>query len=202
MIPLFCQGKDVQRETSQAVGVGAKEIPTADAADHFRAGQRVFISEPDGSEIEYLGTILSVAINSITVELATQAAKSAGAKLWTPQTLFEWPSASADAAQRSRLTGDEVIRSLGGDCYATRLHSPCEIESVQFENLTDERFEQLSSWFEQQANEGLEEFTYVDASRVVYSVRLEAPKLEWTRTARNLIAVEFKLHLLSEASYI
>jgi len=202
MIPFFCQGKAVQRETSQAVGIGAKEIPTADALNHFRPGERVFISEPDGTEIEYLGTIQSVATDSITVELATQASKSEGAKLWTPQAMFEWPSGAPGAARRSHLTGVEAVRSLGNVSYATRLHSPYEIEDVRFDNLTDERFEQLLSWFEREANEGLEEFTYVDASRVVRRVRLDAPTVEWQRTARNLLAVEFKLHLLCQAEYI
>jgi len=202
MIPLFCQGKDVQRETSEAIGIGARQIPTADAANQFRAGERVFISEPNGAEVEYLGTIQSVATDSITVELATAAAKSEGAKLWTPQEMFEWPAGALGAAQRSCHSGVEVVRSLGGVSYATRLHSPYETEKVRFENLSDERFEQLSSWFEQQANGGLDEFTYVDGAHAVWRVRLDAPTLEWSCTARDLVAVEFNLHLLSAPSYV
>lgn len=202
MIPLFCQSKDVQRETSQAVGAGARLIPTADADDYFCAGQRVFISEPDASEVEFLGAIQSVAEDTITVELATQAAKSEGAKLWTPQAAFEWPAGAADAARRSRRSGVEVVRSLGGVAYATRLHSPYEIERVQFDNLTPERFAQLSSWFEQQADGGLEEFSYVDAARAVWRVRLDAPTLESSRNARDLLALHFDLHLLDNAQYV
>jgi len=202
MIPLFCQGKDVQRTTSQALGIGARQIPTAQAADYFRAGERVFVSEADVTDVEYLGTIQSVAADSITVELATQAARAEGAPLWTPGAMFEWPAGSDGAASRARHGGVEVVRSLGGEGYATRLHVPYDVESVRFENLTDDRFAQLSSWFDAPANGGLEEFTYVDATRVVWRVRLDAPVLEWSRNPRHLIAVGFNLHLLSEAVYV
>jgi len=49
--------------------------------------------------------------------------------------------------------------------------------------------------------DGLPQFTYVDAARVVWTVCLDAPTLEWSRNDRGLIAVGFNLHLLSEASY-
>jgi hypothetical protein len=202
MIPLFCQGKAIQRETSQAVGMGARLIPTADANNYFHPGERIFISEPDATEVEFLGMIQSVASDSITVELATEAGKSEGAKLWTPQAVFEWPSGAAGEVRRSHHSGVEVVRSLGGVAYATRLRSAYEIESVRFENLTDGRFEQLSSWLGQQANDGLEEFTYVDPSRMLWRVRLDAPTLESSRNARDLVVIGFNLHLLSQASYI
>jgi len=207
MIPLFCQGRAVERPTSQAVGMGAKQIPTDDATSYFSAGERVFISEADGSEVEYLGTIASVATNSVTVELATEAAKSEGAKLWTPEAMFEWPmqtgTARPPAGGRVRHGGVEVVRSLGGEAYATRLGSAYVTESVRFENLTDERFGQLSSWLEQEADGGLEEFTYVDGSRVVRRVRLDVPAFEWTRrTAGDLIVAGFNLHFLAEATYV
>jgi hypothetical protein len=202
MTPLFCQGKDIQRETSAAVGIGARLIPTAEANSYFRPGVRVFISEPDATEVEFLGAIQSVASDSITVELATQAAKNEGAKLWTPLAVFEWPAGAAGATRRIHQGGVEVVRSLGGVAYATRLHSPCETENVRFDNLTDERFELLSSLFTQQANDGLEEFTYVDDGRAVWRVRLEAPTLESSRNARDLVVVGFNLHLLDAASYV
>jgi hypothetical protein len=201
MIPLFCQDKDVQRTISQAVGIGTRQIPTEQAASYFRAGERVFVSKADATEVEYLGTIQTVATDSITVELATQVAHAVGAPLWTPGAVFEWPAGSDGAARRVRRGGVEVVRSLGGEGYATRLHLPYDVESVRFENLTDERFGQLSSWFDIQANGGLQEFTYVDAARVVWRVRLDAPALEWSRNPRNLIVVGFNLHLLSEAKY-
>ena len=202
IIPLFCQGKAVERETSQAVGIGAKVIPTPDAASYFESGNRIFISEPDATEIEYLGSVQSVAADSITATLATEAAKGSGAKLWTPAALFEWPVGSESAARRVRHTGVETVRSLGGNAWATRLESPYEIEVVRFDNLTREKSEQLSAWFDNEAGGGLEEFTYVDAARAVWRVRLDAPTLEWSPTARGLIAGEFKLHLLGEAAYV
>lgn len=202
MIPLFCQGKDVQRETSEALGIGVRQIPTADADSHFFAGQRVFISETDETEIEFLGIILSVAADSITVEFATQAAKNSGAKLWTPPAVFDWPAGTADSSRRTRHSGVEVVRSLGGEAYATRLREPYNIEIVQFDNLSDERFARLFLWFDQNADGGLEEFTYVDAARAVWRVQWESPMLEWSRNPRGLVVVGFQLHLLSEASYV
>lgn len=201
IIPFFCQSKATQRETSQAVGIGTRLIPTLGAEDYFQPGQRIFISESDATEIEHLGTIQSVATDSITVGLATEAAKAVAAKLWTPEDVFEWPVGAEAAVRRMHHTGVGVIRSLGGDAYATRLQTPYEIEHVRFDNLTDDRFEQLSAWFEQQAGGGLEEFTYVNAAREVWRVRLDAPTLEWSRNPRDLIAVEFQLQLLNEASY-
>ena len=202
MIPFFCQAKDIQRETSEPVGVGARQIPTLGAGSYFHAGDRIFISEADETEVEYLGSVVSVAADAISIELATAKAHSTAAKLWTPLNIFEWPAGPPGAAQRTYHGGVEVVRSLGGVAYSTRLASPHEIESIRFENLTDGRAGQLSAWIEQEADGGLLEFTYVDPSRTVWRARLDAPTVEFSRNSRDLLVAAFNLHLLSEASYV
>jgi len=201
MIPIFCRDKATERPTSQAVGIGATDIPIADASSYFAAGERVFISESDATEVEYLGTIRAADSDSITVEFATAAAKGAGAKVWTPDKVFEWPAGEDARAKRIRHSGVEVVRSLGGVAYATRLALPYEVEEVAFESLTDGRRAQLEDFFDEAADGGLDAFTYVDAARGVWRVRLDAPVLEWGRTARGLLAVEFRLQLLEGALY-
>lgn len=201
MIPIFCQDKATERPTSQAVGIGATDIPVANASSYFNAGERAFISEPDATEVECLGTIQAADSDSITVEFATAAAKALGAMVWVPDKFFEWPAGEDVRARREQHSGVEVVRSLGGAAYSTRLHSPYEIETVAFDNVTGERRTQLAGFFDQAAEGGLEAFTYVDASRAVWRVRLDAPTLEWSRTARDLLAVEFRLQLLEAALY-
>lgn len=202
MIPLFCQSKEVQRETSGAVGAGVRIIPTLGAADSFRAGRRVFLSEFDQTKIEFLGTIQSVAADSITVAFATREGKAPGAKLWTPRSLFEWPVGLEPAAKRTQQTGVEIVRAVGGPAYATRLRQPHYVESVRFEDLTDERALQLAEWFTAQAAGGLEPFSYVDAARVIWRVALDAPALEWSRNARHLLSVSFCLQLTARGEYV
>jgi hypothetical protein len=202
MIPLFCQSKSTQHVTSEAIGAGVREIPAADANAFFGEGERLFVSEPDGSEAEFLGRIQEIATDVITVELATQAAKGAGAKLWTPEAVFDWPVGDDVHSTRERQSGVEVVRSLGGAAYATRLRTACVSETVRFENLTDERFAALLDWIEQRSEDGLEEFTYVDVARVVRRVRLAVPSLEWHRNARDLTVADMGYFFLAESSYI
>jgi hypothetical protein len=121
--------------------------------------------------------------------------------LWTPEAVFEWPAGRDVEAKRERRSAVAVERSLGGVAYATRLGAACACESVRFGNLTDERFAALLDWVEQKANDGLEAFSYIDASRVVRRVRLEAPSLEWQRNDRDLIAADLRILFLAETSY-
>lgn len=202
MIPFFCKSKDIERTTSGAVGVGATEIPTVDAPSYFTAGDRLFISDPDGAGVEYLGTVVSVGSAMLTVEFATATARAAGDIIWTAQSRLDWPPGKRASIVSTKRSGVEVVRSLGGLGYATRLHDAYRVETVRFENLTDDRFATLSLWFDQQTNGGLDEFTYVDSDRVVRRVRFDAPQLEWRRTAEDLIALAFNLQLLAESSYI
>ena len=201
MIPLFCQGKDKQAVTSAPVGLGVRLIPVTGASLLFEAGDRRFVSEGDGSACEYLGTVQSVATDSVAVEFATGATRTAGAPLWIPAALWAWPAGLGVTVRHARATGVEIRRSLGGTAYATRLLEPYEIESVRFESLPDGPFAALRAWFEDRAQDGLAEFTYIDAERAIRRVRLEAPRLEWSRSAKGLIAVGFDLQLL-EALYI
>jgi len=201
-VPLFCQGKDIERPTSGAVGPGATEIPVADAPDWFSAGPPAFMSSSDGSGVEYLGIVRAVGLQTVAVELATQQTRPEGSLLWTPSALFHWPAGEEVSTRRVRHGGVETVRSLGGVAYSTRLHSPYEVERVVIENLTEERFARLASWIEQTASDGLEEFTYVDARREVWRVRLDAPSLEWGRSGRpGLVSVAFDLQLLESAAY-
>lgn len=201
MIPIICQDKATERPTSQAVGIGATDIPITNASSYFNAGERAFISEPDATEVEYLGTIQAADADSITVEFATAAAKGSGAKVWVPDKIFEWPAGKEVRVRRVHDSGVEVVRSLGGKAYATRLRTAVEVEHVTFENVTDERRTELTDFFDQAADGGLDAFTYMDAARAVWQVRLDAPTLEWRRTARDLLAVEFRLQLLDPAVY-
>ena len=156
----------------------------------------------DFPEPEYLGMIRAVATDLVTVELATQASKAAGANLWTPVAVFEWPAGEGAAARRARQSGVEVVRSLGGVAYATRLREAGLAESVRFENLTEKRLGELLDWIEEEAGDGLDEFTYVDYARVLWRVRVEMPSFEWRRNERDLAVAEIRLLLLAENSYI
>lgn len=202
MIPFFCQGKDVQTATSGAVGVGTRTIPVQDASSYFASGLRLFISHADGSEVEYLGHVQSVDVDSVTVELATTVARAAGASVWTPLYALEWPAGRDVAVTRRRRTGVELVRTLGAEAYASRLHDAYEEISVRLSNLTDSRLDALLSWLEQQAEGALQDFTCVDADRTVWRVMFDLAALEWTRTERDLTLAEFNLQLLEKAVYV
>ena len=201
MIPFFCQGKDTQAATSGPLGLGTRTIPVTNAGALLHPGERLFINDPGGGPCEYLGRVHSVQVDSATVEFATGRTRAAGANVWTPALEFEWPAGPEVTVRRARHGGVELVRSLGGTAWSTRLESPHETEAVAFE-LSEDRFARFASWCEQTANDGLTDFTYVDSSRSASSVRLEIPTLEWSRTARGLIAVSFKLHLLIEGEYV
>ena len=66
--PILAKGKSLERSVAEAVAAGAVEIPVSGGED-FSVGDPMFIAELDGTELEYLGQLVSRTSTTLTVGL-------------------------------------------------------------------------------------------------------------------------------------
>jgi hypothetical protein len=201
MRPLFATGKQNEQTLSQPISEGATEIPVANASTYFAEGDHLFISESDGSELEYLGIATSVSTTSVTVARPVASAKSAGALLWKPVAVFQWEVGRSSPLVRTYHSGVEVQRSVGGVLYSTQVSDPFRTESLFFERVTRENYQQYEQWVCDVIHDGLDAFTYVDEEGVVSVVKVLGPKLVQKEHYPRLVSVLVELQYVTQGSY-
>ena len=201
MRPLFATGKQNEQTLAQAIPEGTTEIPVANASNYFTEGDHLFISESDGSELEYLGIATSVSTTVVTVARAVSSAKSTGALLWKPVAMFQWEVGRSSPLVRTYNSGVEVQRSVGGVLYSTQVSDPYRMESLFFEQLTRENYQQYEQWVHDVIHDGLDAFTYVDEECVVGVVKLLTPKLVQKERYPRLVSLLVELQYVAEGSY-
>jgi hypothetical protein len=121
--PVFCKGK-VQTITA-TVTAASTTIPLVGAATYFTAGNHVFASAVDESDLQYLGKVMTVATNSFTVSLAPI---YNGARIWRPSTVCNFQRSPGLGTIPSRDLGVSIQQSRGGVPYVTATADP--IDSV------------------------------------------------------------------------
>lgn len=120
MNPIFAKGKTNEQSESGSVAAGVTVIPVADANSYFAVGQPIFISETDGTEVEYLGPAIAVSTSAVTVTHALQQAKGPGYKVWRPTDYVLMPYGISSPFDGTLALGVETQRSLGGEVYRTK----------------------------------------------------------------------------------
>lgn len=201
MRPLFATGKQNEQTLTQPVSEGTTDIPVPNASTYFSEGDHLFISENDGSELEYLGIATSVSETTVTVARAVSSAKDVGALLWKPAVVFQWEVGRSSPLVRTYDSGVEVQRSVGGVLYSTQVSDPYRTESLFFERVTRENYQQYEQWVREVIHDGLDAFTYVDEECVVSLVKLLGPKLEQRERHPRLVSLAVELQYVAEGSY-
>ena len=200
--PVFSRGKEQEQSLTQAASAPTHHLYTADASLNFAVGDRIFIAEADGSELEFLGAVTALAPTYLTTALALRASKSATALLWRSAQAFVWPVEPSLPVVKERSTGILCARALGGTLYSTRVAEPNRVDTLRFERLPLRVFEEFQEWVDAVLGGGLLDFTYVDERACVSTARLTAPQLPQRQPDEQLTELELEIAVQTEGACV
>jgi hypothetical protein len=198
---IFAQGRQAERTLSGGVDAGAAQIALANANTFFNSTELLFISEADGSGVEFLGAVTAVDDATVSFTLPLKQAKSSGAKLWKPITRFNLASEKFLPLTREIETGASVERSLAGVNYAIRTAQPFTRLTLQWEGLAPAHEEAFVAWLEAASQGGLIPFTIVYPARRIQAVRLDHGGYSRIEKPGESRTVKLPLRLEAAAEY-
>jgi len=207
MNPIFAKGKTNERPESGSIAAGATSIPVTDADSYFSVGDPIFISEDDGSEVEYLGPAISVSSSAIAVTYALQQAKGPGYKVWEPTDFVLMPYGVSSPFDRTLALGVQTQRSPGGKVYRTKIADSYKQVMLTWVKLKATSWAALESFIVIKLNDGIYKCTigYEDhAQDKIVSVTAtllmdEIPHLE---LMRGLVRGEVPFQIDEEGAYL
>lgn len=200
--PIFTKGTALHRSLNSAPQAGAR-ILYCDESRDFSIGDRVFVAEADGSELEYMGVVrVSGDPPWLETTLSMKKAKSANAAIWRAQSVFQWETVTAAPVQRVFHEGIVVDRSVGGGLWAVRVADPVREDTLRFNGVSRASFAAFRAWLAASTRNGLEEFTWVDEERQIARVRLLRCDLVQAENAPRTLAFDLKLAILAEGECI
>ncbi|MCX7017109.1 MAG: hypothetical protein NTW86_31860 [Candidatus Sumerlaeota bacterium] len=200
--PVFARGKEQEQSLTQAASAPTHHLYTAEASLNFAVGDRIFIAEADGSELEFLGAVTATAPTYLTTALALRASKSATALLWRAARAFVWPVEPSLPVEKQHSTGIVCARALGGTLYSTRVAEPNRVDTLRFARLPLPVFEEFREWVEHVLEGALLDFTYVDERAQVSTARLAAPRIAQRQPDEQLTEIELEIAIQTEGAYV
>jgi hypothetical protein len=198
--PLFAKARDRERTLTQAAQAGTKTLHVS-APSEFALGDRIFVSESDGSELEYLGPVTQIGADSLTVTHALANPKTITARIWRPQSAFQWDTVTTEPVERVFHEGIAVERSVGGALWAVRLADPIREDTLRFTGVSRAAFASFRSWLSSHACGGLDDFTWVDEQRACARVRLLNCDFIQLEKVPRVVALDIRLAVLGEGAY-
>lgn len=200
--PLFAKGKELERPLTHSANAGENFLRCANSYE-FGIGQRTFVAESDGAELEYMGPV-TMAGDPPWVEtvLSLKQAKTVTATLWRAQTFFQWETVTSQPVQRAFHEGIVVERSVGGRLWSVRVADPLREDTLRFTGVSRPSFAAFQGWMAAATRGGLEEFTWVDEERQIARVRLVNCDLVQVENSPRTLAIDLKLAVLAEGEYV
>jgi len=193
---LFAHGRLNERDLTSILAAGSNQVPVANADTYFAAGDPIFVSESDGSEVEFLGVATSVTTGQIVTTFATGQPKAATGKAWKPQSTLAVAGTFGTPEKRKLDRGLIVQRSLAGTTFSMDVGASAERFEIDLSGLTPRELDSLLSWIESTTAGGTGAFTIVHLDRRVEAVRLTGAPEAITRASGGRGAAQ--LPVLSE----
>jgi hypothetical protein len=200
--PVFARGKQQEQSLTQAATAPTNQLYTADASTNFSVGDLILISESDGSELEFLGSVTATTPTYLTTSLSLAADKAATAKLWRPSASFVWPATPSLPLEKDHSTGIVTARSLGGTLFSARVADPRRVDRLEVERMRVADFESLRAWVATSLDDGLLDFSYVDEGGEVSRARLMAPEFLQRQDDEQLTSLAVEIAVLAEGEYV
>lgn len=196
---MFAKGTGAQSCLTQAAAAGVRSLPLAGAG--FAPAQRLFISEADGSEIQWLGRVTQAGSSTISFSRPLELAKSAGARLWSAAATLELSTESLLLERKTVETGILTERSAGGQYYALKLTAPKTVLRLALAAEDSSLEEALMGWLEEQTGWGLDPFTLVNPENGICIVRLSGEPISQEQSASGKRRLVFSLAIAQEGAY-
>jgi hypothetical protein len=172
MKPLFAKDKLLERNLAQSEPVGTRLLHVASPSD-FSLGSLVFVGDLDGANVEYLGAVTAVGLDSLSVAHALGLPRLGTATLWCSASALRWASVTDEPVERAFREGIAVERSAGGALWSVRVADAVREDTLRFKGISRAQFTDFRDWLAASARSGLDDFTWVDESRRVARVRLQ-----------------------------
>ena len=202
MRPVFVKGKMNEQTLSGAVPAGSCRLPVTGAVGYFTAGDLIFVSDADGTLVEFLGPATVVLANEVRSLGAVAVGRSTGARIWKPEHFFQWTVERAMPVLRTHDTGVVARRSAGGVLYMTKVRETSICESLRFEDLRRSEAVQFTDWVEECLNSGLEKFTFCDGEGTAQISILLSMRILQNEKSYQHVTLEIELECLESASYL
>jgi len=90
----------------------------------YAVDDRIFISESDDTENQFLGKVKAEDSTTITVSIPVELDKSAGSKIWKPTVFHHFTQGPGDEYRPFRDSGVRSQITLGNKVYRTRTRDP------------------------------------------------------------------------------
>lgn len=200
MKPIFALGKTNERSESGSLSAGTKTIAVTNASTYFSVGDPIFVSEANGTEVEYLGEATAVDSSTVTVSYALVEAKGPGYKVWKPTYHVLMPYDISSPYDKLTTLGVQTQRTQSGIPYRTRIADPYTIVTLTWEKLPASALASLDFFIIIRLNYGIEKCTigFYDykASRA-YSVTatLLIDELPYTEPIPHLAPLEIPFQI-------
>jgi hypothetical protein len=198
---MLAKGRAGERVLTAVIPAGGKSIALAGADTIFALTQRLFISEADDSELQWLGRVTQVTSSAVSFSRTLKLAKSSGAKLWRAASVFDLPMDAPLPARRTTETGVVTQRSAGGEFYAIQVAEPRTTLRLVLNDLTPSSEDTLLAWLAEQTRWGLDPFTLLDSSGAPSVVRLAEGPIEQEREAGGRRRLTLPLTIVEEGAY-
>lgn len=202
MRPVFVRGKMNEQTLSGSVSAGSCRLPVTGAIGYFTAGDLIFVSDADGTLVEFLGPATVVLANEVRTLGAVAMGRSTGARIWKPEHFFQWTVERAMPILRTHDTGIVARRSAGGVLYVTKVRETSISETLRFEDLRRSEAVQFTDWVEECLNGGLEKFTFCDGEGAVQISILLSTRILQNEKSYQHVTLELELECIESASYL
>lgn len=199
---ILARGREAEHTLADVVTAGARTIALPGAATFFAPLQRLFISEADGRETEWLGRVTQATASALAFTRPPHASKNSGARVWRAAAALEFPPEQAIPERRATQSGVATERTPDGTFCAVQTAQPLTGLRLRFEDLAASAEDELIAWLAVQTRWGLEPFALVTPEGAVATVRLaDGEALTQERDAKGRRRLTLALTLAEEGAY-
>jgi hypothetical protein len=199
---VFAKGKMNEREIVSFAGASSFVIPVTDASIYFSAGDLIYISDPDYSDVEFLGPVTSITGNEIQCLSALKKSRLAGSRVWKPENYIMWPRKRSVPKKRRIETGIQSRFSAGSHLFLTRIREKSVFENLRFQDLRLREIHLFSDWIDSVIDGGLEIFTFTDEDSVVSTAAISSPELIYIEKSQDALLIDMEIRILDKGKYI
>lgn len=198
---IFACGREAVQSLSDVTGAGARALALAGAAAVFAPPQKIFISESDGSEVEWLGKVTQATSSTLAFSRPLHLSKNSGALLWRPASSLELAPEAILPERRILATGVTAETTPGGAVYAIRTAQPQTQLRLRLDDIAPATEDALIAWLAAQTNWGLDAFTLVEPAGAISIVRFTNDPILQERDAQGRRRVILTLLVVQEGGY-
>lgn len=196
---ILARGREAELCLPDVTPAGARSLALAGAGAAFAPPQKIFISEADGSETEWLGRVTQATSAALSFSRPLRASKNGGARIWRPAAALEFPPDSIRPERRATVPGVAAERTPAGTVYAIQTAEPQTSLRLVFEDLAATAEDALILWLAG-LRWGLDPFTLLDPGGRLAAVRLTGDPVLQERDAAGRRRFILTLAILQEGA--